>query len=198
MRLLGGMRNIEKYYENTKELEPHKNIREFIKTQTEIGNAIELGCGAGRDTKCLLENGWSVLAIDREDVSGIITEKLENKELKRFRFQKQNFESLELEDTNLIVANFSLSFCNKDKFNEMWSKIKNSILSSGNFVGNFFGVNDEWAKLKGEMTFLTKEDVLKLFDEFEIINFKEREEEAMTGMGRMKHWHIFDVTAKKK
>lgn len=55
---------------------------------------------------------------------------------------------IELEKNNLIVANFSLSFCNKNDFKKLWDKINGSILKEGYFVGNFFGVNDEWKKQK--------------------------------------------------
>ena len=192
------MSNIYKYYENTKNAKPNKNIREFMELKHENCNAIELGCGAGRDTKFLLENKWNVLAIDKEDVSKIIKEKLNIEELKRFKFQKQELENLQLEKTNLIVANYSLPFCKKEKFKEMWNKIKNNILPNGHFVGNFFGTNDEWAKTKEHMTFLTKEDCLKLFDEFNIISFKEIEKDGLTGLGKIKHWHIFDIIAKKR
>ena len=192
------MENIYIYYENTKNKKANKNIREFISLKTEIGNAIELGCGAGRDTKLLLENKWNVLAIDREEVSNIIKENLNEEELKRFRFQKQELENLKLEKNNLIVANNSLSFCKKEKFEEMWDKIKNSILSNGYFVGNFFGINDEWAKNKKDMSFLSKESFLKLFDDFDIIEFKEIEKEGLTGLGKIKYWHIFNVIAKKR
>jgi len=47
------------------------------------------------------------------------------------------------------------------------------------------------------MTFLTKEQVIDLFKKFEIIEFKEVEKDAITGLGKMKHWHIFNVIAKK-
>lgn len=196
--MLGSMKKIERYYENTKNSVPNKNVREFIELKLEKGNAIELGCGAGRDTKFLLEEGWNVIAIDREEVSKIITEKLNKEELNRFRFQKQEFESLELEKTNLIVANFSLPFCNKNKFYDMWSKIKDSILPNGYFIGNLFGINDEWAKNKNDMTFLSKEEVINLFNELEIISFKEIEKDMRTGLGNTKHWHIFDIIARKK
>lgn len=192
------MNNIYKYYENTKNAKPNKNIREFMKLKHENGNAIELGCGAGRDTKFLLENKWNVLAIDKEDASKIIKEKLNEEELNRFKFQKQELENLQLEKNNLIVANYSLPFCNKERFKEMWYKIKNSIVPSGHFVGNFFGTNDEWSKTKEHMTFLSKEDCLNLFDEFNIISFKEIEKDGLTGLGKIKHWHIFDVIAEKK
>ena len=48
------------------------------------------------------------------------------------------------------------------------------------------------------MVFLDKKQVLDLFKEFEIINFKEIEKDGITGLGEQKHWHRFDVIAKKK
>lgn len=48
------------------------------------------------------------------------------------------------------------------------------------------------------MIFLDKQQVLDLFEEFEIISFKEIEKDGTTGLGQQKHWHIFDVIAKKK
>ena len=48
------------------------------------------------------------------------------------------------------------------------------------------------------MVFLTKQQVLELFKEFEIISFKEIEKEGTTGLGKVKYWHIFDIIAKKK
>lgn len=74
---------------------------------------------------------------------------------------------------------------------------KKELKKDGYFVGNFFGNNDEWAKTKKDMTFLTKEEVLDLFEEFEIKNFKEIEKNGMTGMGKIKYWHTFNVIAQK-
>ena len=129
----------------------NKIIKKFIKLNVEPGNAVELGCGAGRDTVCLIKNNWNVLAIDRESVEERIAKRLNNEELEKFRFQKQNFESLELEKSNLIVANYCLPFCNKNNFKELWNKINNSILKDGYFVGNFFGINDEWKSTKEDL-----------------------------------------------
>lgn len=191
------MKNIERYYKNTTYAKPNYTIKKFIELKIKPRNAIELGCGVGRDTVCLIKNGWNVLAIDRENVESRIAAKLSEEELKQFKFLKQKFEYIELEKNNLVVANFSLPFCNKNNFKELWNKINNSILKDGYFVGNFFGINDEWKSTKEEMTFLTKEQVIELFKDFEIIEFKEVEKDGTTGLGKMKHWHIFNVIAKK-
>lgn len=123
------MRNIEKYYDNTESEKPRNNVQYFVdKIKCHSGKAIELGCGAGNDTVYLIKNNWNVLAIDREDVEERIAKRLNDEEREKFRFQKQNFESLELEKSNLIVANYSLPFCDKDKFEELWNKIKRNIL----------------------------------------------------------------------
>lgn len=165
------MRNIEKYYDNTKDANPNYTVRKFIELRIKPGNAVELGCGAGRDTVFLIKNGWNVFAIDREDI--------------------------ELKENNLVVANFSFPYCNKNDFKKLWNKIDCSILKDGYFGGNFFGNNDEWKYKKNEMFFLTKEQVIELFKNFEIVEFKEVGKDSFTGLGKMKHWHIFNVIAKK-
>ncbi len=69
---------------------------------------------------------------------------------------------------------------------------------TGYFVGNFFGLNDTWATVKEEMVFLSKNQVLELFKEFDIINYEEKEWNGKTGIGKIKHWHTHEIIAKKK
>lgn len=122
------MENIKKYYKNTEDALPNPMVKKFIDMNIQPKNAIDLGCGAGRDTIYLIKNGWEVLSIDREDTKELISKKLDSQELKRFSFNVQNFEDIKLEKSNLLVANFSIPFCNKDYFNEFWNKINDSIL----------------------------------------------------------------------
>ena len=134
------MNNIQKYYENTENALPHPMVKKFINMNIEPKYAIDLGCGAGRDTIYLIKNGWKVLSIDKENTSEIISSKLNNEELEKFNFKCQNFESIELEENNLLVANFSIPFCNKDYFYEFWSKITNSVLTERLFYWKFFWI----------------------------------------------------------
>lgn len=185
------------YYEITKYAKPHMNVEKFIDLKIEPQKAIDLGCGAGRDTVYLLKNNWQVTAIDKEDTSGIIKEQLDKEQLKNFKFIKANFSKIMIEETNLIVANFSLSFCEKEYFQEFWSNLTKAIIKDGYFVGNFFGKNDTWANDKKDMVFFDKDEVIELFKNFKIIEIKEIEKEGKTANGNLKYWHIFDVIAKK-
>lgn len=192
------MKDINKYYDATKKDKPHKNVRFFIDNiGTEPTNAVDLGCGQGNDVLFLIKNGWNVLGIDRENVEDRIRTRLNNNEQLLFKFELQDFEELKSFKANLIVANFSLSFCNNKKFKNIWKTIEESLQSGGYFVGNLLGNKDSWMKTKSDMTFFTKEEVEKLFKCFQIINFNEVETDKATALGNQKHWHFFDVIAKK-
>lgn len=186
------------YHKVTNNIPPRKNIVNFINNHKELsGMAIDIGCGAGNDTIYLIQNSWNVLAIDGTDVENSIKEKLNNEEKEKFSFQVQKFEELKLPKSDLIISNNALPFCNKEYFYTMWEEICNSINYDGYFVGNLFGINDEWNTPKDKRTFLNKEQVIDLFKDFEIISLKEFEKDRPTALGKMKHWHTFEVVARK-
>ena len=193
------MKRIEKYYDVTESENPREGVKYFIEEiRCDPTIAIELGCGAGNDTVFLIKNGWKVFAIDRENVEERITKRLTTEEQQRFKFKQESFESVKLEKVKLIIANNSLPFCNKNKFKDLWNKVCFNIEENGYFIGDFFGLNDTWNKTKPEMTFLSKEQALGLFRDFEILNFKEVEVDKATALRNLKHWHIFHVIARKK
>lgn len=132
------MESIQKYYENTMDALPHPIVEEFVNMNITPQNAIDLGCGAGRDTIYLIKNGWNVLAIDREDTKELISRKLDNEELKRLEFCCENFENVELRKNILFIANFSIPFCDKDYFHVLWREISDSILKERIFCRKLF------------------------------------------------------------
>lgn len=121
----------------------------------------------------------------------------------RFEIRKMLFEELTLYNSvDCIIANFSLPFCNPKGFMKMWHEIVNSIKAEGIFSGVFFGDRDEWAQeFNGESTFHSKEEVMNLFEQFQIIEFLEEENVGKccgrNGKPFPKHWHIFKVVARK-
>ena len=193
------MQNWKKYYDKTKKEKPRNNVKGFIENiKIEPTNAIDLGCGSGNDTIYLIQNNWSVLGIDKENVEEIIRERLSQDKQKYFQFKKQKLEDLKIPNTDLIIANFSLSFCTKEYFKLMWQKIVESINLNGYFVGTILGINDSWNKECRDMSFFDKEDVKRLFNKFKIIRFEEIENDKPTALGEEKHWHFYSIIAQKE
>lgn len=133
------MKNALNYYKKTKDGLPHKNVRKFLELKISPGKAIDIGCGAGRDSIFLIKNNWNVTSIDKENTESFITEKLSKDELKNFRFIQNDFENLTLEKNNLVIANYSIPFCDRNKFHILWEKISTSIEKNRFFCWNFFG-----------------------------------------------------------
>ncbi len=193
------------YFEVTKTKPPSDTAIKALKQfGTLKSNMVDLGCGAGNDSLYFLENGWNVLAIDWQPdfiykLKKDMPEGLQN----RFEIIKMQFEELKLPVlADCIIANYSLPFCKPDHFQKMWKEIVSNIKKDGVFSGVFFGDRDEWATtMSGERTFHSKEQVVNLFHEFQIIDFNEDELDGTCcgrdGQAIPKHWHIFKVVAKK-
>lgn len=187
----------KEYYEKMT-LEPRaavvRALDYFEKTPTNDKKAIDLGCGNGRDTIALLKNGWDVIAVDSEPLAIEYIKKNLDPELdSRLSFQCESFENVSWQDVSLINTSFSLPFCPKEKFEDVWSNIQKSIVKGGLFSGNFFGQKDEWNELRQ----VTKEELHTMLEGFELIFFTEEETDKESATGPVKHWHVFEVTALK-
>ena len=191
------MRDWDNFHDITENKPPRKNIVHFISNYNIIGNAIDLGCGSGSDTVFLIKNNWNVLAIDSSNVEERIRKKLASNEQGKLRFEAQRFEELRLPKCDLLISNNSLPFCDQNYFRQMWTEICFSINDKGYFVGNFFGINDEWNTENDKRTFFTKEEVIKLFDGFEILEIQDIEIDKPTAQGKIKHWHTIEIIARK-
>ncbi|MEM7128155.1 MAG: class I SAM-dependent methyltransferase [Chloroflexota bacterium] len=161
------------------------------------GQAIDLGCGSGRDTYELLRRGWQVLAIDQE-AEGIHRTKqnLPPEFASQLSTQIVRFEHVVLPPTQLINGSYSLPFCPPQHFDAFWQKIVDSLMPGDLFAGHLFGDRDGWVGNR-ELTFHTQAEVEQRLKEFEIIEFDERDEDGSTATGTAKHWHVFSIVAKK-
>jgi len=194
------MKKAEEYYNKTKGNKPsgllkiffYMNFDKELKGKT----AIDLGAGAGNDAKFLIEKGFKVTCIDKEEKSKEITmsQITQNENLK---FKLQEFEKLKLDKADLIYSCYSLHFCKPNKFDNMMNEIINNITTNGFFVGNFLGEEDGWYGNE-TMTFLSKEKVLGYFTDFEIKYYAEKKYIKDSVMGEKKNWHVFEIIAMKK
>ena len=194
------MKNSEEYYNKTKGNKPSGLLKTFFfmnfDKELKEKTAIDLGTGAGNDAKYLLEKGFKVTCIDKEEKSKeiIMSQITQNENLK---FVLQEFENLKLDKVDLIYSCFSLHFCNPEKFDSLMYEITENIKSNGFFVGNFLGEEDGWYG-NDTMTFLSKEKVLDYFKDFEIKYYAEKKYVKETVIGDKKNWHVFEIMAMKK
>lgn len=195
------------YYERTVGKPPHYTLQKAVSlTRTDANKfAIDLGCGSGRATLWLLEKGWHVLAIDKDEIPfEFFNDKMKKKQQEQIlKIHISMFEDLNLipyPRVDLIHAGLSLPFCNPKNFHDFWEKVVAQLKPGGIFVGQFFGKKHSWLLTKTGITFHTKEEVLSLLDSFSIKYFSEEEEEEENRQDNQDpiHWHVFHIVARKK
>jgi membrane dipeptidase len=176
--------------------DPRETLREAIRRFDEPGLAVDLGCGTGRDTIELLRAGWNVVAIDGEqDAIDRLRAGVGNGE-RRLETLVARFEDARWPACDLLNASFSLPFCPPDRFDEVWSRIVDSIRPPGRFSGQLFGDRDEWAG--SGIVVQTRAELEELLRPFEVERLDEVDEEGSTLFGTPKHWHLYHVVACKR
>jgi len=73
--------------------------------------------------------------------------------------------------------------------------VKHTLKPGGIFVGQFFGIHDEWNTPGRPMTFLTREQAEELLRGLKIIEFTEEDVDSHVADGTPKHWHVFHIIA---
>lgn len=170
-----------------------KLLIEFLDNY-KIDNAIDLGCGSGNETVYMIKNGIKVLAIDGQLNQDFILNRLSDSEKQLISFKKSSFEDVELPKTKLLTAFFSIPFCNPNNFDELWTKIYNSIEDNGYFVGQLFGDRDAWNVVESINTF-SIDKVKEYLKNYNIIKLEEIE---YVRESDNKKWHFYDIIAQKK
>ena len=182
------------FLKNTKNKPPSKLLVEalpFVSHTT--GRALDLGCGAFKDSVFLLEKGFIVDAVDNAENVAAMSPQHDG-----LTFYQQSFSEFTFSEGqyDLVNAQSSLPFTSTDTFTEVWDKILSSLLSGGVFAGQFFGPEDGFAD-RPEMTFLDRPEVENLFNSFTVRTFVESKRTSKTATGHDKFWHIFDVIGVK-
>lgn len=185
----------KQYYKNTAGRPPRKELVEAVVLVENKGFALDLGAGAMQDSIYLLEQGFKeVVAVDLESsVKGMAPTD------QRLQVIISSFEDFNFPDNkfDLVNAQFSLPFTHPQHFARVFNSVKKSLKKNGVFVGQLFGDRDEWNKNQ-DMTFLSKDNVLSLLDDMEVIKMQEEERDGKTAAGNEKHWHLFNLILRKK
>lgn len=160
--------------------------------------AIDLGCGEGRDTAELLRRGWRVLAIDAHpDAVRRLRARPDLLHPDRLEIREQPFEGLHLPAATLVNASFALPFCPPNHFETLWATIVAALPPGARIAGQLFGDRDDWATIP-DRSHQTRAQAETLLAGFEVELFQEFEDDGKDALSNPKHWHRFDVVARRK
>ncbi len=188
--------NWDNYYENTKNYPPSPLLIKALEYVETIGKAIDIGGGATlKDTLFLLSKGFETTIIDKEEVIAEAASKVESDKLHYFISSFSNFD-FPKDEFDVAAAIYSLPFTPQSDFEKVFEKVKSSLVEHGIFCGQFFGDRDGW-KDNPNLTFVTKETAMAILGDMDMIHFEEKEFDGKTADGSAKHWHVFDIIARK-
>ncbi|MCA9838429.1 MAG: class I SAM-dependent methyltransferase [Trueperaceae bacterium] len=187
------------YHAALKNREPRPFFLEalsYLHDADAVKTALDLGFGDGAETRYLLAKGWQVTAIDRE-ASAVkrLWAGLEPEWRSRFKPIVSSFEKASYAEYDFIYAGLSLPYVAKADFEALWSRLSQAVKPKGTIAAHFFGQRNE---LNHDFMTIHREAELKrLFQDFDLLVFRELEEVAESALGQKRHWHYFEVIASK-
>ncbi len=161
--------------------------------------AVDLGCGAGRDARELLRNGWRVLAIDRErSAIEALRAATSATDLPRLETLVADLADAPVPAADLVNASISLPFITGSAFDGAVDRALAAVRPGGRFATMLFGDRDESAT-DPEMSCRSAPWLRERLGAagFEVEDWSEREEDGETALGEPHHWHILEVVARR-
>jgi tellurite methyltransferase len=160
-------------------------------------SAVDLGCGAGRDTRELLRAGWRVLAIDRELAAIETLEAVTPAQHRaRLRTRVADLAEIEIPPCDLVTANLCLPFLPPEAFHRTWGRILAALPRGGRVAAMLFGDRDGDAG-DPAMTHPSPDTIRASLTAFEIEHWVDREEDGRTALGEPHHFHMLELVARR-
>jgi tellurite methyltransferase len=190
----------QRFYQFTKDSLPHPLVLRAVALLGLPGHprqALDLGVGAGRDTRYLLAQGFHVTAVDQDPQAVALLARLAQPAL---RVVQAPFEDFAFATYDLINAQFALPFLPERHFRSVFERVKGALQPRGIFAGQFFGIHDQWNTPDHDhtMTFLTREAAEERLLGLEVLEIVEEDVDGHVADGSPKHWHAFHILARKQ
>lgn len=184
------------YYVATDGRPPREPLVRAVGLLGRPGDALDLGCGVGNDTRYLLEQGFRVTAVDADPDSFAARQASNGPQLWTMQ---SGFSELDLRPASydLISAQFALPYIHPADFSPVFARILGALRPGGIVTGDLFGIRDGWNVPGSGMTFLQREDAEALFTDLDLLEFNEVEEERALATGEPKQWHLYQVIARR-
>ena len=193
-----------KYYDRTGDRTPREVLLEALQAfkdeGREVKSAVDAGCGSGVETRFLSNLGIEVTAFDSEP-GGIayLRASLDEEQAQRVRLQVAPFHEADWgRDVDLVFAGFALPFATPSEFPEAWRRLTKSLSSGGRFAGQLFGDRDDWAGRDDRTHHRNDQARALLAKDFDIEVFREVEFDGKRPNGQGKHWHYYEIIARKR
>lgn len=159
--------------------------------------AVDLGCGAGRDTRELLRRGWGVVAVDSEaDAIAAVRGATPEEDLPRLETAVADIGMVVIPPCDLVVASVSLQFLDADAYAAVFERITAALPVGGRFAGYLYGDRDE-AAADPAYTCPSAEAIRQHLAAFTIEYWSEREEDGHMALGDPHHLHLIEVIARR-
>ncbi len=191
-----------RYYEVTADRPAWETVRVAIQQftaepQTQPRFAVDLGCGAGRDTRELLKAGWRVLAIDRERAAIAALEAATSPHLRpALESRVADLAAVDVPSCDLVNASLALPFLPPEAFWEAWGRILAALPVGGRVAAMLFGDRDESAS-DPSMTCPPPAEIRASLASFEIEHWMDLEEDTQTALGEPHHFHRVELVARR-
>jgi SAM-dependent methyltransferase len=157
--------------------------------------AVDLGCGAGRDTRELLRRGWRVLATDMTPEGPAMLRRLTPvADRGRLRTEVSDLSGFAIPPCDLVNANLVLPFLQPLDYSTVWARIRAALPAGGRVSAMVFGDRDESAS-DPDMTCPSPEAIRAELDGFDIEYWTDTEEDGTTALGRPHHFHLVELVA---
>lgn len=165
------------------------------------GKALDVGAGAGIETKALLAQGFDVLSVEPTPASGqLIAQEIvrSNPEwLSRWELATLPIQDVGLESSYFccIYAGFSLPYCPPEVFGDVWSRLLSSLAPGGLIAVDLFGPEDSWAQ-ESDISSVERSWLEESLRGMQVHRLEEQAYWGKTFSGE-KFWHTFELIAQR-